>query len=65
MDSINRLLARPRARDRAKTIHTATSQPHRLDRHWRVVKRGRSESAARESHGRRSLRGITVPALRR
>jgi two-component system cell cycle response regulator DivK len=65
MDSINRLLARRRRRDRAKTIHTATSQPHRLDRHWRLAKRGRSESAARESHGRRSLREVTVPWLRR
>jgi two-component system, cell cycle response regulator DivK len=65
MDSINRLLARRRRRDRARTIPTPTRRPHSLDRPWRLAKRGRSESAPRESHGRRSLREATVPSLRR
>jgi DNA-binding NarL/FixJ family response regulator len=65
MDSINRLLARRRRRDRARPIPTPTRRPHSLDRHWRLAKRGRSESAAREAHGRRSLREVTVPLLRR
>ena len=65
MDSINRLLARRRRRDR-RTIPMPIRRPHRVDEHWRVVaRRGRPEAAERESHGRRTLRAVTVPSWRR
>jgi two-component system, cell cycle response regulator DivK len=65
MDSINRLLARRRRRDRTKTIAPPTRRPDRLDRQWRPARRGRTESAARDSHGQRALREVSAPWLRR
>jgi len=65
MDAITRLLARRRRRDRARTIATPTRRLHRADRHWRVSRRGRPESAPRDSHGRRPLHEVAVPLLRR
>jgi two-component system cell cycle response regulator DivK len=65
MDSINRLVARRRRRDRARTIPTPMRRPHRVDKQWRMARRGRSESVAHEPHARRTLREDTVPWLRR
>jgi two-component system cell cycle response regulator DivK len=65
MDAINRLLARRNRRDRARTIATPARRPQRMDKHWRAARRGRPESAAREPHGRSTLREATVPLLRR
>src|SRR5580765_4866534 len=65
MDSINRLLARRKRCSRARITPAPTRRAHRVDKHSGEARRGRSESAARESRGQRTLREATVPWLRR
>ncbi len=61
MDSIRRLLARRRRRERAATIQAPTRRPHQLEeRPWRRVRRDRPTSANGPG-ARRGLRELIVP----